>query len=87
MNQLTVSGYLTFLGICFHTLQFAGENIYIGDADFKSRRISAGHLTQMRLWYGLYAPGVHFRIFDQDLAGIRAFRIVYLTVSHWETLP
>ena len=50
MNQLTVSGYLTFLGICFHTLQFAGENIYIGDANFKSRRISAGHLTQMRLW-------------------------------------
>lgn len=45
MNQLTVSCYLTFLGICFHTLQFAGENIYIGDANFKSGRISAGHLT------------------------------------------
>ncbi|XP_015755316.1 PREDICTED: Golgi-associated plant pathogenesis-related protein 1-like isoform X2 [Acropora digitifera] len=25
MNQLTVSGYLTFLGICFHMLQFAGS--------------------------------------------------------------
>ena len=52
MNQLTVSGYLTFLGICFHTLQFAGENNYIGDANFKSRRISAGHLTQLKCGFG-----------------------------------
>ena len=47
MNQLTVSGYLISLGIFFHTLQFAGENIYIGGAEFRSRRISAGHLMQM----------------------------------------
>ena len=87
MNQLTVSGYLTFLGICFHTLQFAGENIYIGDANFKSRRISSGHLTQLKCGFGTDYTHQGFRIFDQDLAGIRAFRIVYLTVSHWETLP
>lgn len=68
MNQLTVPGYLISLGIMFfHTLQLAGENIYMGDAEFRSRRISSGHLIANAALVGIIHTRGSFQNFGPRL--------------------